>query len=135
MNAHQIELVQSSFAKLSGDPDAAAGIFYERLFALDPALRPLFTHDMTEQGRKLMQMLAVLVSALNTPTKVFALAEGVSKSHLKYGVTEAHYATVGQALLFAVGQGLGEDYTLEVEAAWRSVYTALVFIVKQTAYA
>ena len=136
MNAQQITLVQTSFAQLSADPDAAAGIFYQQLFALDPALRPMFTHtDMHVQGRKLMQMLAVLVSALNTPKRVFALGEEVGKSHLKYGVTEAHYATVGQALLAAIRQGLGEGYTPDVDAAWKALYTSLMFIVKQTAYA
>lgn len=136
MNPQQIQLVQTSFATLSHNPDAAAGIFYQQLFELDPTLRPLFKHtDMHVQGRKLMQMLAVLVSALNTPKRVFALGEEVGKSHLKYGVTEAHYATVGQALLAAIEQGLGDDYTPDVDAAWRALYTSLMFIVKQTAYA
>ena len=35
----------------------AAELFYQRLFILDPSLRPLFKNDLEEQKRKLMQML------------------------------------------------------------------------------
>jgi hemoglobin-like flavoprotein len=37
----------------------------------------------------------------------------------------AHYATVGAALLWTLGEGLGERFTPEVQAAWTSAYTVL----------
>ena len=47
-------LVRESFAKVAPIAPAAAAMFYDRLFVLDPALRPLFKGDMAEQGGKLM---------------------------------------------------------------------------------
>jgi hypothetical protein len=41
--------------------ETVAELFYGRLFELDPTLRSMFRGDMREQGRKLMQMLAVAV--------------------------------------------------------------------------
>ena len=61
MTPHQIELVQKSFAQVVPIKDAAAEMFYERLFELDPGISSLFGGDMKEQGRKLMAMIATAV--------------------------------------------------------------------------
>jgi hemoglobin-like flavoprotein len=44
---------------------------------------------------------------------------------LFYGVTAAHYAPVGAALLWTLEKGLGPDFTPEVKMAWTETYTAL----------
>ena len=45
--------------------------------------------------------------------------------HSGYGVTEAHYRVVGEALLWTLERGLGPDFTPEVRAAWAKVYGVL----------
>jgi nitric oxide dioxygenase len=45
--------------------------------------------------------------------------------HAGYGVTAAHYDTVATALLWTLGQGLGDAFTPEVETAWVAAYTLL----------
>ncbi|MDP1674939.1 MAG: globin domain-containing protein, partial [Burkholderiales bacterium] len=50
MKQHQISLVQDSFSKVAPIAEAAAEMFYKRLFELDPKLRSLFRGDMKEQG-------------------------------------------------------------------------------------
>ena len=52
MTAHPIDLVQSSFAKVTPIADTAAVIFYDRLFEIAPEVRPLFNGDMAEQRRR-----------------------------------------------------------------------------------
>ena len=54
LNANQISMVQGSFAQVIPIADAAAAMFYRRLFELDPTLTHLFKGDMQAQGRKLM---------------------------------------------------------------------------------
>lgn len=56
-------LVRNSFARVAPIAPAAAAMFYDRLFALDPALRPLFKGDMAEQGKKRMDMIGTTVGA------------------------------------------------------------------------
>lgn len=65
MTPHQKMLVQTSFAQVAPIAETAAALFYNRLFELDPSLRPMFTGDIAEQGRKLMQMLTVAVRGLD----------------------------------------------------------------------
>jgi hypothetical protein len=61
----QIELVQETFARVVPIADQAAGLFYGRLFETTPEVRPLFTGDMDEQGRKLMTTLGVVTRGLD----------------------------------------------------------------------
>ncbi len=61
MQPNQIHLVQTSFAQVLPIADDAASLFYDRLFNLDPSLRPMFKTDIHEQGRKLMMLLTVVV--------------------------------------------------------------------------
>jgi hypothetical protein len=65
MTPEQVALVQTSFAKVAPVADQAAQIFYDRLFAVAPQVRSLFPNDMTEQRRKLMATLAVVVNGLD----------------------------------------------------------------------
>lgn len=125
MNPEQITLVQSSFNQVRPIAATAAELFYQRLFFLDPSLRPMFKGDMAHQGRMLMSMLS---SAVNGLTKLEALVPVVRQlgaRHAGYGVRDEHYATVGSALLWTLEQGLGDDFTADVRKAWIRAYAVL----------
>jgi len=122
---HQIELVQSSFKKVVPIAGAAADLFYDRLFEIAPEVRPLFPGDLTEQKKKLMGMLSTAVANLHKLDAILPAVKDLGRRHRGYGVTVAHYAPVGTALLWTLEQGLGPDFTPEVKAAWTDTYTAL----------
>ena len=130
MNGGQIKLVQESFEKVVPIADAAATLFYGRLFDLDPALESLFKGDMVEQGRKLMQMIGVAVKSLDRLEQVLPAVSALGARHAGYGVREKDYDTVGRALIWTLKKGLGEDFTPEAEAAWAEVYATLAGAMK-----
>jgi hemoglobin-like flavoprotein len=130
MNIQQIALVQASFAQVAPIADQAAVLFYGRLFELDPSLRPLFRGDMSEQRRKLMTMLTVVVNGLTRLEALVPAVQGLGRRHAAYGIAGSHFDTVGAALLWTLGQGLGEAFTSEVEAAWTAAYTVLAQTMK-----
>jgi hemoglobin-like flavoprotein len=130
MNGEQIRLVQESFQKVEPIADAAATLFYGRLFDLDPKLESLFKGDMVEQGRKLMQMLGVAVKSLDRLEQVLPAVCALGARHAGYGVRERDYDTVGRALIWTLKKGLGDDFTPEVSAAWVEVYAALAGVMK-----
>ena len=125
MTDRQVWLVQTTFKQVLPIADQAAALFYARLFTLDPTLRALFHGDMQAQGRKLMTMLRVVVKGLNRLVVLLPALHELGRRHLEYGVTEAHYATVGAALLWTLEQGLGESFTPEVATAWSTAYSLL----------
>jgi hemoglobin-like flavoprotein len=125
MTPHQITLVQQSFEAVRPIAVEAAAMFYNRLFALDPNLRQLFRGDMQEQGRKLMQAIALVVQGLRTPDTILPAVAALGARHRDYGVRPEHYGSVGAALLWTLEQGLGTAFTPDVKDAWAAAYTML----------
>lgn len=133
MTPQQITLVKSSWQKVMPIRDTAAELFYNRLFTLDPAVKPLFKGDMQAQGRKLMGMIATAVNALDKLDTIVPAVQDLGRRHAGYGVQPAHYDTVAAALLWTLGQGLGEAYTKDIEQAWVAAYTVLATTMKNAA--
>ena len=126
-------LVREAFDKLVPIAPQAAALFYDRLFMLDPSLKPLFKGDIAEQGRRLMKMIGTAVANLDKLETIVPAVEDLGRRHATYGVQPAHYDTVATALLWTLGQGLGSAFTPPVEAAWTEAYTILATVMKDTA--
>jgi hemoglobin-like flavoprotein len=135
MTPQQVEEVQASFAKVAPIADQAATLFYGRLFETAPDVRALFSGDMTVQGQKLMSAIATVVDSLGDIDAVAPAVRDLAKRHVAYGVRPEHYEIVGAALLWTLEQGLGDDFTPAVSAAWAAAYGALSDIMIAAAYA
>ena len=135
MTPKQIALVQSSWQGVQPVADAAAQIFYSRLFTLDPSLKHMFKGDMAEQGRKLMNMITFAVKGLSRLDVIVPGVQALGRRHAGYGVKDAHYATVGNALLATLKEGLGDDFTDEVRDAWSEAYGLLANTMKDASRA
>ena len=135
MTRNQIALVQRTWKKVVPISEQAAELFYGRLFELEPSYRSLFVSDSKEQGRKLMQMISTAVNGLPKLDTIIPAVEDLGRRHLDYDVTEEMYDTVGEALLWTLRQGLGDDFTHEVEEAWADTYNTLADVMKSAAYA
>jgi hemoglobin-like flavoprotein len=113
--------------------DPAAKLFYQKLFELDPELKPLFKGDMDEQGKKLMKMIATAVNGLDRLEDIVPVVQDLGVRHAGYGVKDKDYDTVGEALIWTLQQGLDEMFTPEVEEAWIAVYGVLAGTMKGAA--
>jgi hemoglobin-like flavoprotein len=125
MTPRQIDLVQKSFNDVKPIAATAAELFYKRLFALDPSLRPMFKGEMGKQGQMLMSMIGAAVSGLRNLETLAPVVRNLGARHVGYGVKTEHYATVGSALLWTLEQGLGDKFTPEVRDAWTGAYMLL----------
>ncbi|AXT53573.1 hemin receptor [Aquimarina sp. BL5] len=138
MEKRTIELVQTSFSKVAPIAEAAAGIFYDKLFELDPELKKIFPANDAEamkgQGNKLMTMLSSAVAGLSNIDRLIPILQDLGKRHVDYKVESSHYDTVGAALLSTLETGLGEDFTPEVETAWADTYGVMASVMKTAAY-
>ena len=135
MTPEQIALVQESFKAVLTIKDAAADLFYGRLFEDDPSLEALFPSDLTEQKQKLMATIATAVGSLHKLDDIVPVVQELGIRHTAYGVKPEHYDTVGGALLWTLEQGLGEAFTPEVKEAWTETYTVLAQTMKEAAAA
>jgi hemoglobin-like flavoprotein len=125
MTAREISLIRTSFQKLTPIAEQTAGLFYARLFELDPSLRELFRGNLTEQGPKLMQMIRLAVNGLDHFDTLAPVVRQLGRRHAVHHVRESHYDTVGEALLWALARALGAEFTLETRIAWGKTYWLL----------
>lgn len=125
ITSKQIQLVQASYRQLMPLSDAAAAVFYGRLFALDPSLRTLFRGDMQAQGRKLTTMLGTVVTQLHQFDRLLPVLAALGARHRGYGVADAQYATLGAALRWTLEQAFGAGFTPELRDAWAAAYALL----------
>jgi hemoglobin-like flavoprotein len=130
----QKRLVKSSFAKVEPIADIAAEIFYAQLFKYDPSLKKLFKSDIKSQGRKLMAALKLAVSSLDNLEKLVPVLEKMAVTHVDYGVKVEDYTPVGNALIYALKQGLADDFTPELRKAWSDIYRIMATVMRQAAY-
>lgn len=133
MKTQTISLVQDSFAKVAPIAEVAAALFYENLFRRDADLRSLFRSDLGTQGTRLMQMIAFAVNRLGNPDALVPALQKLGRDHVRYGVQESHYNTVGAALIETLEAGLGDAFTTEVRDAWIEVYGLISQIMQAAA--
>ncbi|MCV9386315.1 globin family protein [Reichenbachiella ulvae] len=133
VSAKDKQLVQETFAMVAPIADKAAEIFYAKLFELDPDLKPLFKGDISEQGKKLMAMLAAAVKGLDDLGALVPVVQDLGKRHVGYGVKDEHYDTVAAALLSTLEAGLGDAWNDDVKTAWTNVYVVLATTMKDAA--
>lgn len=137
MDAKTITLVQESFEKVKHIAPQTAEIFYNKLFELDSNLKSLFPSSneaMKKQGNKLMTMLVAAVAGLSNLEALIPVLQDLGKRHVGYNVEQAHYDTVGVALLGTLEVGLDEGFTPEVKEAWTSVYGTMASVMIEASY-
>ncbi len=134
MTPDHVKLVQESFAKVAPISETAAVLFYDRLFEIAPKVKAMFPTDLTEQRRKLMATLAVVVNGLGNLESVLPAASALAKRHVSYGAKAEHYPVVGSALLWTLEKGLGDGWTPDVAEAWTAAYGTLSGFMISEAY-
>lgn len=125
MTPDQIRLIRSSFAHVVPISASVSQAFYDRLFAVAPAVRPMFRNDIKLQGEKLVMMLAIIVADLDRLDRLVPAAQALARRHVGYGTQPAHYAIVGDTLIWTLEAKLGPRFTPEVKDAWGAAYAVL----------
>jgi len=125
MTDRQILLVKNSWSYVIVNAEEAGQLFYSRLFEVAPGVRHLFKGDTKEQAKKLMNMVTLIVTKLQKLDEIMSEVKSLAQRHSKYGAEPAHYAVVGECLIWTLQQGLGNKWNKETEDAWLAVYTIL----------
>lgn len=126
MTAEQIALVKKSWKVFRDiDPVLIGDVFYSKLFLEVPQVKHLFKTSRDVQSRKLIDMLSVIVGRLDRLDEITEDLRQLAIRHVKYGAKPEHYKAIGRTLTWTLKQGLGVDWTPELEEAWTSCYKTL----------
>lgn len=126
MTPDQIRLVRSSWSMIAERATVFTARFYDHLFAMDDSAAQLFTGvEMSVQQWKLAQTLGVVVQVLDDLDAFLPAVAALGERHIRYGVLPRHFETVGQALLGAFADTLGDRFTPQIRAAWTDAYAVI----------
>jgi hemoglobin-like flavoprotein len=133
MTTQHTALIRAGWNELGSQAPAFAACFYDTLFMLDPTLKALFKGDMALQHHKLVGMLGSAIDLLDRPDQLLPALRSLGGRHGKYGVQDAHYAVVGQALLDTLAETLGDRFTPATRAAWTETYGFIAKVMMESA--
>jgi small-conductance mechanosensitive channel/hemoglobin-like flavoprotein len=125
LSTAEIELVRASWTRARADREAIAAAFYDRLFTVAPAVRPLFRADAKTQRTKFVTMIGVLVKAADQLEGLRDTLADFGLRHLTYGAQFDHYGVVGDVLLWTLQHKLGDAFDERTRAAWVKLYGAV----------
>jgi nitric oxide dioxygenase len=118
-----IDALEASFDNVARRGDELMDVFYGRLFAVAPAVRPLFTGaDLKRQKGMLLAALVLLRKSLRNLEAVTPTLRDLGARHVRYGAMPEHYPVVGQVLIASMAEVAGDSWTVEFELAWTEAY-------------
>lgn len=132
LDPEQVDEIRRTFEQFTGMGPEAGRRFYLKLFEAAPETRAMFRSDPTEQGKKFMHMLGVIVSALHSPTRHVAVLRSLGERHRGYGVAADHYTLVGNALIAVLEESLGPSFTPSARAAWERAFELIAVLMDGT---
>jgi len=128
ITTEQKELVKATVPFLKENGVALTDHFYKRMFAHHPDLKNLFNMG-NQQNSKQQTALAMAVLAyaehIENPGVLMSVLDGIGQKHVSLGIRPEHYGIVGEHLLAAIAEVVGEGATPELLAAWEVAYFQL----------
>lgn len=126
----EVSLVKESYHSIRPLSETFSMLFYLRLFEIAPHLETLFTSGIEAQGKKLMDTLETIVDGLEDFSGLRQELVMLGKRHIDYGVEDAHYDILWEALIWSLDRALNEEFSPEMAAAWNVVYQAIADVMK-----
>ena len=119
-----LEALETSFDLVAPRGDELMDVFYGRLFAAAPAVKPLFAAtDLKKQKTMLLGTLVLLRKSLRDLEAIVPKLHELGARHVAYGAEPEHYPVVGEVLLASLAEIAGPAWTDEYEQAWGEALT------------
>jgi hemoglobin-like flavoprotein len=118
-----LEALETSFDLVAPRGDELMDVFYARLFAVAPAVEPLFAGaDLRRQKTMLLGALVLLRKSLRNLDAIVPTLRDLGARHVAYGAVPEHYPVVGEVLLYSMAATAGAAWTPEYQEAWSEAY-------------
>lgn len=125
LDSHTKEIVKSTIPALKQYGEDITKVFYRELFSRYPQVQGMFDMEKQKNGKQPKALaMAILNAAINIDDleKIRRSVESIGKTHVSLNVLPEHYPLVGECLLVAIKEVLGEAANDEVIEAWGKAY-------------
>lgn len=128
LTIEQEQLIAATAPVVAEHLDAITQHFYPLMFERYPQVKPLFNQAHQQDGgqpRALAGAVLAYVGLRQDPQQARGVLATVVSKHVSLGIQPDQYPIVGECLMAAIGEVLGEAVTPEVAAAWSGLYEEL----------
>jgi nitric oxide dioxygenase len=127
LSPEALSVVQTTAPVVAAHADQITARFYPRMFNAHPELLRVFNQGNQatgEQSKALAgSVVAYAVQLIDPEAPSFDhVMRRIAYKHVSLGIRPEQYTIVGEHLLAAVGEVLGDAVTPEIAAAWSEVY-------------
>ncbi len=120
-----IDIIKSTAPVLEQYGEKITSCFYEKMFSNHPELLNIFNHANQKQGRQQTALAnAVYAAAIHIDQleNIIPVVKQIGHKHRSLGVKPEHYPIVGEHLLLAIKEVLGDAATEDIIEAWAEAY-------------
>ncbi|WP_394232440.1 NO-inducible flavohemoprotein [Niallia oryzisoli] len=120
-----IEIVKSTVPVLEKYGKDITTRFYERMFTNNPELLNIFNHANQKQGRQQTALANTVYAAaanIDNLAAIIPVVKQIGTKHRALEIKPEHYPIVGENLLGAIKDVLGDAATDEIINAWAEAY-------------
>ncbi|KAM5344025.1 hypothetical protein ACJ41O_012562 [Fusarium nematophilum] len=128
LTPHQIQIIKSTIPALEEHGVAITTLFYRQLLEKHPELKNIFNtahQDTGEQPAALAHAVWAYAVNIDNPEALKTAISRIGHKHASLGVTADQYPVVGEGLLVAIKQVLGDTVNSQVADAWKAAYQQL----------
>ena len=106
-----LETLETTFDLVAPRGEELMDIFYARLFAAAPSVRPLFAGtDLRRQKAMLLSALVLVRRSLRDMDAMVPTLRELGARHVGYGARPEHYLVVGEVLIASLAELAGEAW-------------------------
>ncbi|MEM5510291.1 NO-inducible flavohemoprotein [Pseudoalteromonas sp. AS71] len=126
-----IEIVKSTVPLLAQAGTVVTDHFYKRLFSHNPELKNIFNMANQDTGRQQFALFNALAAYAQNIDNLAVLKEALTRinhKHTSLNILPEHYPIVGAHLIGTLKELIPDQFTPDVEYAWREAYGVLADI-------
>jgi len=133
LDAKTIEIIKSTVPVLEVHGETITKTFYKTMFRNHPELLNIFNHANQRQGKQPTALANAVYAAaahIDRLEEILPVVKGIATKHRALNILPEHYPIVGENLLGAIKEVLGDAATDEIIDAWAQAYGVIadVFI-------
>lgn len=125
LSQQTIDIVKSTAPILEVRGTEITTVFYKNMFAAHPELLNIFNHANQAKGRQQTALANTVYAAavhIDNLAAIIPAVKQIGQKHVSLGIKPEHYPIVGEHLLGAIKEVLGDAATDDIINAWAEAY-------------